>query len=886
MIESGNQSVRQASKPASVRPLLPAMKLSIPCLILATCLVMLSVHAQIPPQPGNPNTVPPRPQTTRPFARPGTAVPAPGIPGAPGQPKPAGADAPPAMKPEDAIKPSGGVELQFPNTALSQILLVYEDLTGLKIIRDANAEQATVSIETTGELTKEKAIMFIEKSLLLNGYSFVPSGEGMVKLLSFDAKKPQIEGVPLIESAMELPETDQVVSYVALLQYLSGEDAIKAIDQVIPRHSYGVITAVPNSKALVITENSNTIRAILALMERLDNKPAQTITKSFQLTRSDAEDVKGALEEILGTDEKKGGSSSGGGAASRPSTPTQPGQPNVPGGVPQQPAISVSSPGGAQSEATPPKIIAIERTNKIMVIATPEMVDTIGKLIEELDGAAELRNFVSRTLKYLGVEAAMGIIGDAITRGSGEGAGGGGNLLSGGGTSANNQNTGTNNSRTTGGFNNGMNSGLGGNSMGGGFGSSGMGGGFGSGGYGMGGSSFGGGGGGANMQSLRPNNGPRSLVIGKTLLISDPTANSIFASGPPENLRILNEVLDELDERPQQILISVVIGELQLDSSRGLSVDSILRGALMTNNQGSAVAGILRGGNAPLLDARDIKTMAGFGTTIANGLTFYGGFRDGLDFIIKTLETGGNFQVISRPTLFTMNNMQASITSGVSIPVATSTQGLVGGGATSTGLLSNVQYQPVVLRLDILPLINSDDELTLQIAQENNEASEDRTEIAGNEYPELSQQTLNTTVMVKNQSTVLLGGLIRESKNKSRSGLPFLSRIPVLGAIVGSQSKSVTRRELLIFIQPRIVNGMHDLPPSYQDSPGTSPFADTTRAILNQEKPYGYDPKYGPPVTERRRSLIWSKLKRLFSTYPPMDESGPPPSPSAPDALR
>ncbi|HCN77015.1 MAG TPA: hypothetical protein DIT13_07465, partial [Verrucomicrobiales bacterium] len=71
-------------------------------------------------------------------------------------------------RPEDAIKPGGGVELQFPNTPLSQILLVYEDLTGLKIIRDANAEQATVSIETTGELPKDKAIMFIEKSLLLN----------------------------------------------------------------------------------------------------------------------------------------------------------------------------------------------------------------------------------------------------------------------------------------------------------------------------------------------------------------------------------------------------------------------------------------------------------------------------------------------------------------------------------------------------------------------------------------------------------------------------------------------------------------------------------------------------------------------------------------------
>ncbi len=284
------------------------------------------------------------------------------------------------MKPEDAIKEDGGVELQFPNTPLSQILLVYEDLTGLKIIRDANAEQATVSIETTGELPKEKAIMFIEKSLLLNGYSFVPSGEGMVKLLAFDAKKPQTEGAPLIESAMELPITDQVVSFVVLLKYLSGEDAIKAIDQVIPRHSYGVLTAVPNAKALVITENSNTIRSILGLLERLDNKPAQTISKTFQLTRSDAEDIKKALDEILGTDDKTTGT--GGGRT--PSIPQ-----NQPGSVPvpiQQPIpVNVTgnaSGSGVTAEDIAPKIVSIARRNCLLVIATQESLDYIGKLIE------------------------------------------------------------------------------------------------------------------------------------------------------------------------------------------------------------------------------------------------------------------------------------------------------------------------------------------------------------------------------------------------------------------------------------------------------------------------------------------------------------------------
>ncbi|HYF36961.1 MAG TPA: hypothetical protein VD994_16810, partial [Prosthecobacter sp.] len=175
--------------------------------------------------------------------------------------------------------------------------------------------------------------------------------------------------------------------------------------------------------------------------------------------------------------------------------------------------------------------------------------------------------------------------------------------------------------------------------------------------------------------------------------------------------------------------------------------------------------------------------------------------------------------------------------------------------------------------LQILPLINSEDELTLQISQENNEASESRTTISGNQYPELSQQTLNTTVLVKNRSTVLLGGLIRESKNKSKSGLPFVSRIPVLGALVGSQGATTTRRELLVFIQPRIVHAMSDLPPSVEDAPGTSPFASEVQNLLVQEKEILAE----APAAKKRVDLgrLFRKLFSKEDTPPQLDEPVP-----------
>lgn len=869
-------------------------------LIAASCLALQAPGQTppIPPQSGvNPNAANP----SRPFNRPPTTrTPVGGIPGAnaagagarpggnirPGvAPGTAGTNAEKtAIKVDDAInKDTGLVAIQFPNTPLSTILLLYEDLTGLKIIRDATAEQATVSIETTGELPKEKAISYIEKSLLLNGYSFVPSGEGMVKLLAFDAKKPQSEGTKLFESASELPDSDEVVSFVATLKYLNSEDAIKALDLVVPRHSYGVLVSVPNSRNLIIVENSNTIRAQLAVLERLDNKPAATISKTFQLVRADAEDVKKALDEILGTDDKSGSSSSGsstGGSRNR-ATPTAAPAAAAPGGAVAPSAAAMNFTGGSAPDAITPKIHAIVRRNCLLVIATPDSMAVITTLIEELDAASELRNFVSRTLNYLGVDAAMGIISDAIARGEGDsGGGGGGNS----GLNSLGQTNGTNNSSTgatnansranTFGTNNSM-GGLGNNGLNGGAYGNGLNGGGGVGGLSSGGSS----GAAANLQPLRSDTGPRSLVVGKTLLISDPTANSLFASGPPEHLRILNEILDELDKRPQQIFISVVIGEMTLSHGNGLSVDSILRGALINRNRSVGYAGGLRGNQdaATALDPRSVVNLVGdvaaggFGSALGNGLTLYGGVADGVDIIVKTLETNGDFKVLSRPTIFTMNNRAATITSGVSIPVATSTQGTYGGGANSTGLISNVQYQPVVLSLQILPLINSENELTLQISQENNEASADKTTIAGNAYPELSQQTLNTTVLVKNRSTVLLGGLIRESKNKSKSGLPFLSRIPLLGSLTGSQSVSVNRRELLVFINPRIVYGSTDLPPTVEDAPGTSPFGGEVQNLLIKEK----TPAAQPQGPLSRRPALARLFRKLFGTDPD-------PSPNAP----
>lgn len=814
---------------------------------LAACLLVsllsLPLPAQIPAQiPGqNPNIAPP-------------ILPPP---------------APPAGTPQisPTLQPQGGapnlnpatesIIIQYPNTPLTQILLDYEEWTGLKIIRDANIEAVTVTIETTGELPKEQAIRYLEASLLLNGYAFVPAGPGLVKILAADAKRPSTEGTDLYTEEALLPGNEQVVTFIATLKHLSSEDAMKAIDQIVPRHSYGLVQAVENMRALVIIENTITIRAILSVLKKLDVPAQPEIQKSFQLTRADAEEVSGALSEIL--EQEESGNSSGTNsnvrspqpnpAAGNPATPQ-------PGGAPAA-GISVSSGGSTSTNSKPPKIVAIPRTNRIMVIGTAEAIEYVGKLIEELDAPAELRNFVTRRLNYLRVDAAMSIIGDAITRGNGEQSSGG----SAGGVTGNASTSpgaggATSSGRFggTGGLGGGLGGGLNGgaNGFGGGL-NGGMGGGMGGGlGGGMGGMGGGVGGG----QPLVQNTTPTSMIVGKTLLIADPLNNSLFLSGAPEHLRILDEILNELDVRPRQIVINVVIGEMNLTDNFEFGIDYLLRPTRFKVDKFSGTgAGLLRNTAAGLLDPNEIEAIDDFGTPVG-GLTAYGSIDDGVDVIVKALAGNRNFEVVSRPTLLTMNNQPADITSGTSIPVpTTSTNSVNPGGDGQFGVTSQIQFQPIVLGLSVTPLINSDSEITLQITQQNNEQAGSTT-INGNPFPNISQQTLNTTVMVKEGSTVLLGGLIRENTEKERQGLPFLKDIPLIKHLVSNVKDNKTRRELLVFIQPRIVVGDGDLPANYEDATSQTPFGDRMRTFMKQEQ--------SPPAEGVKRSKIGELFYRLL----------------------
>jgi type II secretory pathway component GspD/PulD (secretin) len=199
--------------------------------------------------------------------------------------------------------------------------------------------------------------------------------------------------------------------------------------------------------------------------------------------------------------------------------------------------------------------------------------------------------------------------------------------------------------------------------------------------------------------------------------------------------------------------------------------------------------------------------------------------------MLRLFARESNFKILSRPSIYAQNNVKATISSGqrIAIPTSTLTSGVGFENGLGGAITSNIEFRDVVLKLEVIPLINSDNQVTLKIAQVNDNVVGSQS-ISGNEIPTLSTQELITTVTINGGETVVLGGLITERADESVTGLPGIRRIPLLGKMLGSTDKSTSREETLIFIQPHIIDGTSHRTPTDLER-GRSEVLDTTLAF-------------------------------------------------------
>ena len=175
-----------------------------------------------------------------------------------------GAVPPPAEAAASAYQPIGegaSVKVNFPSAPIQAIIPFYQELTGRKLILDSNLGGNPLRIISPHLLTRRDAIAYIESTLLLNGYAFIHMDATTSKLINHAANaNVPASGLPVYNSVNELPETEEICHFVLPLQYVTATDASKAFTEVIKPHTYGAMMPVANDTALLITENSSTIR--------------------------------------------------------------------------------------------------------------------------------------------------------------------------------------------------------------------------------------------------------------------------------------------------------------------------------------------------------------------------------------------------------------------------------------------------------------------------------------------------------------------------------------------------------------------------------------------------------------------------------------------------
>jgi general secretion pathway protein D len=714
--------------------------------------------------------------------------------------------APPPTIPGTTPIPADKTEtLQFPNSDVADVLHFYEKITGKKLIMD-NFVQGKVSIFLSKAVPREEAIKIIEMSLLMNGYSLVPADNDIVKVIG-TGRSPRNAGVPLISDEADIPEGEHVITFLFKLRFADPVELQQVLGQYLsPPQAYTSFLALPKAGSILITENSSVIRSLIRIVDQIDVPPAQVVSEFIKLQRADASKVVEMLKEVF----DKGGTTTTTTTTVAPGVrPLRP-QGNVP--VPQAPTqVQFEGDLSALSALTEDsivvgkiKIAADVRTNRIHVITRPVNMPFVKKLIAEFDADVEFAKPVTRALRYISAADVLPVIVQALTEP-------GGNQAAGAETSnpAAPQQQAQSRSRPVSNSGSGLDSG-----------------------------SSGGAGGGQNfseeLSTTAVDTTPRAVTIGNAKIIADQRSNSIIVLGNREVVFKVGKILDEMDVKAPQVALSTVIGELTLNANQEFGVDWFKQGGTPhTDSQGNVLprtpgdtnlAGFARNNAAAnsLVDPANLLRFTDLAAAVGTGggtTLFLSSARDGLAAIVRMLDASGRFRVINRPVVFTSNNKKAIIASGQEIPVPVSTLSTIANTSSvpgqtpinNFGTQSSIQYKKVALQLEVVPLINSEKEVTLDILQKVDSLGADPAIIDGNAIPTIATRYIKTTVSAPNCATIVLGGLITENKRISRAGIPILNRIPVIGALFRSTKRTNDRTELIVLMRPEVALTKLDL---------------------------------------------------------------------------
>jgi len=276
---------------------------------------------------------------------------------------------------------------------------------------------------------------------------------------------------------------------------------------------------------------------------------------------------------------------------------------------------------------------------------------------------------------------------------------------------------------------------------------------------------------------------------------ADEDTNALIITAAPDEMRSILAVVEQLDIRRAQVLVEAIIAELSTNNSSQLGVNFAVDG---TNSDRPAAYTNLGGATQAL-----IGTVASQGASLSQGLSLaLGRFGSGgIDFgiLLSAIASDSDNNILSTPTLVTMDNQEAEIVVGQNVPFVTGQQL----SSSNDNPFQTIERQDIGISLKVKPQINEGDNIKMEIEQEVSDVS--TTAVTGATDITTNKRSIKTTVLVEDGQTLVLGGLIDDQINDTREKVPFLGDVPLLGSLFRYRTTRKNKRNLMVFLHPTIL---------------------------------------------------------------------------------
>jgi general secretion pathway protein D len=774
----------------------------------------------MPPIPAPGATAPPAPA-------PKPAAPSVGPRAEPARPEPpprvaAPPTAPPAAPPTAPPVPAGQrgrfIVLNFDNADIETVIHAASEIVGFNYVIGPGVSGKKVTVQTSGRIPQEDVFGVLLAILEVHGVTAVRSGN-LYKIVPVEGARER--AVPTIVGATpDATRTgDEIVTQIIPVRFAPVTDLGTLLRPLIS--SKGTLIANRETGVLIITDAASNIARLLDIIRLVDVEVALDELQIIPLQYADAAEMATILNQLFQSGRLRTGT---GGAAPAPA-PVAPGAPAAPGAAAQ--------PGGADR---PPLIVPERRSNSLIVNARKGEMETIRRVIEKLDvnvtGGRRVFIYYAENAKSKDLAATL-------------------NAIYGGRETVQTTSTPTTSPSTQGGRR-------------------------------------------AGEPPLPPPPPPSvapggllggstaeaPLAEGQVRFIADEVTNAIIVTTTPRQWSDIEATIKQLDKMPRQVLIEVLVAEVALTDDTRLGLDWALReGSFRLGQQ--AIAPTAPDSFSLTPAVTNLVPLAG------GGLTAFAFASEKFFAILNTLASENRVNIVSNPHVLTSENKKAVINVSTSVPIITGQQtstvsqpGTVPGGGTSTqiitgGVNQTVEYRDAGVVLTVTPRIGERGTVALDVKQEVNSVG---AAVPPTNSPSFVKREAETSVVLLNNQTLVLGGLIQDRITVDDRGIPLLKNIPLIGYLFGFKEKKIEKTELLLLITPRVIGTALDAARITEEMRRVTPEVD--EAIRSAPRA----PTSGPPPAPMPTPVPVPSLAPPASTPAPAPPVSVAPPATAPPA--